>query len=127
MEQDVITKQEIINRYYTNQYIQHQTGFFTTQDSAYNTKQDFLPLKTVHTTPNRISYTISIPITAHNSKPFQLHRMGLYQFILSSSHCSLLSHYRTHALHCHFIKNSFRTYRSQFTIIPVKGGIISRS
>lgn len=53
---DRCREQKIVDGCYTNRRVQHETGFFTAQDGSYDTIRDFLPLKTVHTTPNRISY-----------------------------------------------------------------------
>jgi hypothetical protein len=42
--------------YSTRRFVRHQTGFLTAPNEPYSTERDFLPHKTVHTTPNGISY-----------------------------------------------------------------------
>jgi hypothetical protein len=90
MRCDCCHEQKIIDRWYTNQFIQHETGYFTAQDGSYDTKwdsllhktvriapygfltaqdgaygtiQDFLPHKTVRTAPNGISYSTKRIVT----------------------------------------------------------------
>jgi hypothetical protein len=53
---DCCHEQKIIDRWYTNWFIQHETGFFTAQDGSYDTKRDSLLHKTVHTAPYEVSY-----------------------------------------------------------------------